>query len=427
MIAKYLCATAVAAGLVLAPATESQADEGAAFLGGALVGGLIVNEVHKNKQRQQRAARQSTRRATGYSGTTAAQRQQNREVQSALNYFGYNVGVVDGQLGRRSRAGISRYQADMGYNIDGYLDAHERNFLLTSHQRALSSAHVAPYNQILASQGQAGLLRTYRNEQLGIATPGQPQSQLAVVPQTQQQGTAPQGTVTARADTGGQLPSFGFASTGKSPNALCNETNVATASNGGSAQPGSVTNPALALNEQFCHARVQAMAEASQLEEAIPNMTAPQIEDQCLRLTEALQPQVSGIEYTAMGEVIDKTSGFLRNSGQPMDQLVSGGKVCLGVGYRLDDADMALASGVLLAAAGQSGYGEVVSHHLREGLGVNKSTGSQPGDWMRLALGAAQSGNTVLGQTPGRIAVLSEASGGAGGGSLPVFSTSSGN
>ncbi|GAB5438042.1 peptidoglycan-binding domain-containing protein [Falsiruegeria mediterranea] len=428
MFTKSVCATLVATSLVLVPAKEARADEAAALIGGAILGGIIINEVNKNKarqrQQQQQQQQQQTRARTSTrsSGISAAQREQNRNVQSALNYFGYNVGSVDGSIGRKTRAGISNYQSDMGYAIDGRLDDTERSFLLNSHQRALASAHVAPYNQILASQGQQGLLRTYRNEQLGIPTPQVQQPQV-------QQATAPaptQDTVPARANTGA-LPDFTFGAQARSANEHCNEINVLTAANGGLSSGGNVSDAEFALNEQFCLARTQAMAESSRIEATIPNMSGPQIEAQCKGLTQAMTPHMAGIDSKSPSQVIADGSSFLRNSGRPMDQLVSGGKVCLGIGYRTDDAEMAMASGVLLASAGQLGYGEIVSHHLREGFGAAKGQGNAAGDWMRLALNAAQSGATVLGQTPDRIAVLSAALTGVpaqtGTAALPVFPT----
>ena len=111
-----------------------------------------------------------------------------------------------------------------------------------------------------------------------------------------------------------------------------------------------------------------------------------------------------------------------------MDQLVSGGKVCLGVGYRIDDAQMALASAVLLASAGQLGYGEAVSHHMREGFGTSKADASKSTAWMNLAMDSVSStaGAAVMGQSPDRVAVIEEALSGSGGGAssaaLPVFS-----
>lgn len=424
MYKKFLCAGFVASSLVLVPAEETRANDAAALIGGALIGGIIINEVHKNKQRQrQRTTTTTTRTKKRSSGISTAQRQQNRDVQTSLNYFGYNVGAVDGSLGRKSRVGISRYQADMGYNTDGYLDDHERSFLVGSHQRALASAHVAPYNQILASQGQQGLLRAYRNEQLGIPIQQPPQAPIqhtASVPQ------APT-TVPTRASTA-VLPDFTFGNASRTANELCNEVNILTAANGGLTTANRVTDPDFALNEQFCLARTQAIAESTRIEATIPNLTAPQIEQQCEGLSQAIAPQLAGIETAQPGQVLAKTSNFLNNSGKPINQLISGGKVCLGIGYRTDNAEMALASGLLLAGAGELGYGETVSHHLREGMGANRATGQQPTEWMRLALNGVQAGSTVPGQSADRIAVLSAAVNAPSAGSGAIaFPTASGN
>ncbi len=430
MYKKFLCAGFVASSLVLVPVKETRANDAAALIGGALIGGIIVNEVHKNKQRQrQKTTQQTTRTTKRSSGISTAQRQQNRDVQTSLNYFGYNVGAVDGSLGRKSRVGISRYQTDMGYNTDGYLDEHERSFLVGSHQRALASAHVAPYNQILASQGQQGLLRAYRNEQLGIPVQQPPQAPIqhttaaAPAPVTQAPTTVP-----TRANTAA-LPDFTFGQASRTANELCNEVNILTAANGGLTTANRVTDANFALNEQFCLARTQAMAESSRIEATIPNLTAPQIEQQCEGLSQAIAPQLVGIETAQAGQVLAKTSAFLRDSGKPMNQLISGGKVCLGIGYRTDNAKMAMASGLLLAGAGELGYGETVSHHLREGIGTNRATGQQSTEWMRLALNGVQAGSTVPGQSADRIAVLNAAvnAPSAGAVAFPVFPTTTGN
>ena len=47
------------------------------------------------------------------------QRYQNRQVQSALNYFGFPVGTPDGVLGSRSREAIAGYQAYLMYPATG--------------------------------------------------------------------------------------------------------------------------------------------------------------------------------------------------------------------------------------------------------------------------------------------------------------------
>lgn len=439
MLKRNLLASLMATSIIAMPAERAAANEGAAFLGGALLGGIIASEVNKNKRRTVR--RSSTR-------VYSAEREQNRQVQTALNYFGYNVGSADGVMGRRSRAGVSQFQAQMGFTPDGYIDPYERDFLLGSHQRALASSHVPPYNQVMASQGPQGLLRTYRNEQLGITTQTalQPTAPVQPVPAPQPapqpvavapvpapapapapapQATQPQpAPVTARSDTA-TLPSFTFGQTDRSVNEHCNEINVLTAANGGITAPGRVGDKEFALNEQFCLARTHAMAESTTITATIPNMTDAQIEAQCKGLSQVIAPQLGGLGNARPDQVIAEASATLQSSGQPMAQLVSGGKVCLGVGYRIDDAQMALASAVLLTAAGQLGYGEAVSHHMREGFGTAKADAGKSGAWMKIALDAVTStaGAAVMGQSPDRVAVLQDASGGQGSNAaaLPVF------
>ncbi len=427
MIVRNLCLSLVAVSLISVPAERAVAGDAAKVLGGALLGGIIVNEVHKNRQRQRAT---TTRRTYQSTGISSAQRAENRQVQTALNYFGYNVGSVDGSLGRNSRAGISRYQADMGFQPDGYLDNYERDFLLGSHQRAMAGSAVPPYNQIVATQGYNGLLRTYRNEQLGIATPNvqtaavqapapmpvpapvpAPVPQAAPVPAPTQPESVP-----ARANTAA-LPEFTFGQVPKSVNEHCNEISVLTAANGGMTTTGRVTDSEFALNEQFCLARTHAMAESTSIVSTIPNMTDAQIAQQCEGLAQAIAPHMVGLETSRPDKVIGDTASFLQGSGRPMDQLISGGKVCLGVGYRTDNATMALASAVLLASGGQLGYGEMVSHHMREGFGTAQASPQQSGAWMGLAIDSlAGGGSSVLGQSSDRVAVLKEA---MSGGSSP--------
>jgi peptidoglycan hydrolase-like protein with peptidoglycan-binding domain len=426
----------MAASLIATSAERAMASDAAALLGGAILGGIIVNEVNKNKQRQRAAT--TTRRTT--SSQSSAQRQENRDVQTSLNHFGYHVGTVDGSLGSRSRAAISQYQADMGYTVDGYLDGYEKDFLLSSYQRALATQYTPPYNQILATQGQRGLLRTFRNEQMGIATqmPQQPAGvQTAAVtttpmpvpvqPQVQQPQPPQPQPVATRSD--GALPSFTFGQVDRSTTDHCNEISVLTAANGGVTTAGRVSDASFALNEQFCLARTHAMAESARIEATIPNLNADQILAQCQGLTQALAPKLANLSTDRPERVIADTANFLRDSGKPMDQLASGGKVCLGVGYRIDDPQMAVASAVLLTAAGQLGYGEAVAHHLREGFGVAQAQPQLAADWMKMSLNAVKNGGAlVLGQSPDRLAVLNEAvSGSSGAGGLPAFPAAASN
>ena len=260
-----------------------------------------------------------------------------------------------------------------------------------------------------------------------------PQTILQAVPQTVPQTVsvpAPttQEPVAARADTGGALPSFSFAAPKVTAADLCNQVSIRTATNGGLTTPATLTDAPFALSEQFCQQRTAAIADTARIEATIPNMTPAQVEAQCKGLTQAIAPQIAAITTAGADQIIAQTSAFLQSSGQPVAQLVSGGKVCLGVGYRTGDSEMALASAVLVTSAGQHGYGEAVSHHLREGIGVDQPAAGPAVGWMTLALGTAGSGAPVLGQTPDRIAVLTAASATPSSqAALPVFPTAPAN
>lgn len=152
---KTLTATLVAAAIVGGHTERASAD---AFVGG-LVGGIIGSAIGSNIRTQR------PRRAR--SGVSSAVRQLNRDIQTALNHFRFNVGTPDGVLGRRSRAGISQYQAYLNFPVTGQLAEFERQVLITAHQRAMSGGtHVT---RVISSHrdGVRGLLEAVHGEMTG--------------------------------------------------------------------------------------------------------------------------------------------------------------------------------------------------------------------------------------------------------------------
>ncbi|MEO0774003.1 MAG: peptidoglycan-binding domain-containing protein [Pseudomonadota bacterium] len=135
---KQFTAALLAASVMAIPAETAKADE---FVGG-LVGGLIGGAVgagivnHQNNQRQRTT---TTRTRTVYVNPQySAQRAENRQVQTSLNYFGFPAGVADGALGPRSRSAISGYQAYMGFPATGRLNEYEKTLLLGAYSRAVA-------------------------------------------------------------------------------------------------------------------------------------------------------------------------------------------------------------------------------------------------------------------------------------------------
>ena len=194
MFSKSLSTMVLAATVAFTPATRAAADAGD-FVAGALIGGLIGHAATKEAQRKKAAKTTQRTYRSGIPSTT-----EGREIQSSLNYFGFNAGTVDGQLGRKSREAISRYQIYMGYPATGELTPLEKEILFTSHQRAqIGSFQVT---QVMASHpdGARGLLKTYRAELAGGGT------QMAAMPGQTTVVVAPQPIVTAPATSLAMAP-----------------------------------------------------------------------------------------------------------------------------------------------------------------------------------------------------------------------------
>ncbi|MDB4559005.1 peptidoglycan-binding protein [Amylibacter sp.] len=120
-----------------------------------------------------RAIKNSTKKKTTRSKSStrnkkpsvpSAQRQENKQIQTALNFFDFPVGTADGALGRKSQQAISNYQAYMGFNISGDLDELEKRFLLGSYERAVSEGISTTQLAAQLPDGNRGLLKHYASE-----------------------------------------------------------------------------------------------------------------------------------------------------------------------------------------------------------------------------------------------------------------------
>lgn len=396
---KHMLFAMTACGLVMAPVTRAQADNLGAFAVGA-VALCIASGTCTGKKRSSGATTSSS---------SSYQRQQNREVQSALNYFNYPVGTVDGALGPRSRAAISNYQADMGFPVSGYLDDFQRTFLVTAHQRAQAGA-IAPYGQEFAAGGPRGFLIALRREQtVGGApapmpmNPSDPFSDPATtvstqspnaLPTPQPQAPAAQAPVAAAEAPARSIPLFGSApAASASMTQHCTAVNTRSLGNGGVMTVANISDPDLAMGEQFCMVRNDAIAQSDAIIATLGGVSFEQVEAQCAAFAGQLTPQLAALATKSVGEASTEAANFVAGSGLPADQVMTTGKICMGVGYKTDKPDVALASAYLMIGAGQGVYGEVVGHHLREGFGTvaNPATAA---NWMSSALHALDEGAT---------------------------------
>lgn len=395
MISKRIATTCVLAALAVSPAQKVAAGGGDALVGGVIggiIGGVIVNEVNKNHQRR-------TYRSTQMS---SGQREQNRQTQAALNYFGFPAGVPDGVMGGRSRAAAANYQAFMGYPASGYLNDYEQSFLLTSYQRALAGGPVTMQQAAANPMGPKGLLLAYRDEMAGrpaqgagmmaaapqppatdpFSAPAQTQVMAAIpappapAPVAEAPAPAVVPAAAAPAETAEApkpaLPTFmgGADQAQGSLASHCNKISLVTNSNGGFTKVADMKDPNFALNEQFCLARTYAIAEGEDLASKIKGFTPQQIAAQCEGFGPAMKPQIAALSLQPEAEVIQQTTDFIQKSGMDPAQMEATAKICLSVGYRTDNLDVALGSALLLTALGDRVYAELLGHHLAEGFGV---------------------------------------------------------
>ena len=388
MSIKVLTSGLIAAALVAAPVTRATAGGGDALVGGiigGLIGGAIANDANK---RHPRVVTRKVYRAAPAVDT--AQRADNRQVQTALAYFGFDAGTPDGVMGRKSGTAISAYQMTLGYPATGTLNSFEHDFLLTSYNRAQAGGANTLAQIAQSPTGAAGLLITWRDEMAGggVRAPS-PAAVEAPAP-------APAAPQMAAADPAlAPLPNFMGSGGVTSVASHCNNVSLLTTSNGGFATLAGMSDPTAALDEQFCLARTYAIASGEDLTSHVQGVTPAAIEAQCKAFGPVMAPAVAALSTQPVEAVLTEAQGLARATGMAPAQLSGTAKICLSVGYRTDDMGVALGSALMLTALGEVPYGELLGHHLMRGFG----TAPRPDlarDWFTLALDALKAGQPAV-------------------------------
>ncbi|MFN3281789.1 MAG: peptidoglycan-binding domain-containing protein [Tabrizicola sp.] len=420
--------TSVALSPISPVSTPARAD-GKDFIAGAIIGGLIGGAVaNENNKKKRVVTTTRTKTKSTKSSISSAQREENREVQTALNYFGYNVGTPDGAIGPKSRAAISSYQAFLGYAPTGQLTEHERTILVTSYHRAVAGGPMIASTVAGSPYGLKAVLIAQRDEMAGLApmggmaanmvpapgsvaateaaalptlAPEEPLAQAPVVePEVQEADAAEPG-----------LPSFmGEAGAKGSLASECNRIGLTTTANGGMVTAETMQDASFALGEQFCLARSFAISKSDELTAQIAGYTPDQIAGQCAAFGPALKDHVAALSLKPAATVLEGVEGFVLKSGMSPAQLSGTAKVCLGVGYARDDLSVAIGSALLLAAMGERGYAEYLGHHLSQGFGATERPDLAM-DWYQMSLDAMEQGQMVVAPgMAGRDAVIRKAS-----------------
>lgn len=385
MKSKTLAIAVLAAATAISSASRvaANADNLVIFGLGALAGAAIERSTNEKQPRPKTSAVNPAREA-------------NRETQTALNYFGFNSGTPDGILGPKSRAAASRYQAHLGYPVTGTLTHAEREFLISSYYRAQAGGTQTA--AVAAGPGGAKqLLTMYQTEAMpgGVANPNtasdifasQPESTIGAPVQDASANLPTFGT--QETESSGSLPSFFGAATPKSLASHCSTVAMVTNTNGGFQTE--VANASEVIGEQICVARSYAMAQGEQLEKQITGATPAQIEAQCNGMAPLIAGLVEALGTKPRDEVIGEAATFVAASGMSVPQIVGTAKICMAVGYRTDNMDIAIGNGLILAAAENKAYGELIAHHRALGFGVAEDSSSAV-SWYQMALDAIDGG-----------------------------------
>jgi len=403
MFGKSLVTAFIATAMLISPAPKAAAGEGlVGGIVGGIIGGAIVNEANKKKRKKTVVYRNQG--CGPKCRAKIAARSQNRETQVALNYFGYGAGSPDGVVGRGTRAAVARFQASMGYPASGYIQEHERSFLVSSYHRGTASGQPGS-PQLLAS------FRQQNNNGIAVMAPGtqplvqQPQQVIAVQPQPAPQpqpttqvvvNTQPNAEVEVK-EAGEGLAALNFL--GSAPQISmanhCNRTSLITNSNGGFVNVSNITDAGFAMDEQFCLARTYMITASEQMLSAAQGVSVEQVQKQCEAFAPAMRPYVSGIVSKSIEQSMSELQAYVASTGMNPAALAANSKVCLGLGYRVDNTEVALASALVLVGLGETAYSELLGHHVLNGFGTSART-DRAVAWYNTAVMALEQGVTPV-------------------------------
>lgn len=411
MVSKFLMTSSLVAAVALSPITAApaSAQDARDVIGGLLIGGVIGAAIANANQPRPRVvtpvqpqpqpgARPQQPQQPRIVRPAIPATQAGRQVQTALNYFGFDAGFVDGQVGPSTRRAVERYQASQGYPING------RSFPEPQAQHLISAYQWAS-NGGAAQTGLRGqpLLGAYRQVLAGVSpvptpqvTQPAPNTTVIVNPATTTivpaPGTAPQiTTVATSAPTGGDVPNLFAGASTPVLSSRCDAVALQGQANGGMMTLGNLSNPGFALSEQFCTARASAVNQGHDLTQAITGLSYADITAQCEGFATAVAAQTALVGTLSPQQAVGSAQGFAFTTGIPQAELAGTARVCLGVGYGADNMEMAMGSALMLVASGEPAYGELLGHHLREGYGVT-ANGSSAQDWYNISLTAVEAG-----------------------------------
>lgn len=356
----YGLALSLMASAAMTSAAEARNGAGLAvgIIGGVVAGALIGGMMNQNRAKPQRQVRQRQQAPKQAKQTNA---DSTRVVQQALASLGHYTGPVDGKMAKPTRDGVSSFQKSLGDKPTGQLTRKQREVLL------------AAYAQ---------------NTSQGTQTAQQP----APVDNSLHRLLAGGAAVGAGTMVGSQLLA--------APNTTATVFLASACAQGGApAMPGVVMiggQPQSVLPDQFCRARNAAISEAARIITPEMGRDMERLRSECRTATE----QMASYSTAAVTEPVNTITVRLVREFQPVRQqnaveaAVGAYKVCLGLGYQEDRADMVLASGLGLVGLGLGGHAEAVGAVLAQTGDAQRIR--QGADWLDYAASSIEKGAVSL-------------------------------
>lgn len=267
-----------------------------------------------------------------------------RQVQTALNFFTFDAGPVDGMMGQLTQAAIKEFQTYIGEPVTGQLAESELQFLLVSYQKAQANSAQAQEVADNHSDGIKGLLLIFRDGEPARAT--------------------------------GVMPGFRTTDASRSASAFCATATDPAASEASMDQT---------LGQLYCSATAAAIDQSDALAATVAGFTPAQIEEQCVAFEPALVSVVQTVSDGPAKDVMQGAAEFVQRTGQDPQEMAGIAKVCLGVGYRRDHIDLAIGSAVLLTVLDAAIYAEYVGYHAALGVGADQDA-TRARSWFEVAM-----------------------------------------
>ena len=160
----------------------------------------------------------------------------------------------------------------------------------------------------------------------------------------------------------------------------------------GSFQPNTQTDD---INRMWRDNRTYAIDQGDSLAATVQGFSAAEIDQQCIAFAPTMRDFAASLPSAKPEIETADLRKFVVGTGVAPAQLSANARICLGVGYRTDNADVALASAMVLVGLGETSYAELVGEHLVYGYGTPTriDTGL---DWLETAVGALENGATPL-------------------------------